>query len=168
MQHALSTTLHHRRRKICPSQQKHSQKCFKYYTYNLSWRRLAAGKIFAYKHRRHISFCQPPNIRTLVGTFQEQIAMGDVIDIIGIFPSSEYRRVYFSRGNTSRSRLFLCQILQFLLRRDEGIHFFIFAIIVARSNLMEEDFLLGAGYTFCFVITSFFVKVSIHGIIDNS
>ena len=63
--------------------------------------------------------CQPPNIRTLVGTLQEQIAMGDVIDIIGIFPSSEYRRVCFSRGNTFRSRLFLCQILklQFLFTR---------------------------------------------------
>ena len=61
--------------------------------------------------------CYPPNKRTLVGTLQEQIAMGDVIDIIGIFPSSEYRRVYFSRGNTFRSRLFLHQILtlQFLL-----------------------------------------------------
>ena len=57
--------------------------------------------------------CQPPNIRTLVGTLQEPIAMGDVIDIIGIFPSSEYRRVYFSRGNTFRSRLFLRQILNY-------------------------------------------------------
>ena len=78
--------------------------------------------------------CQPPNIRTLVRTLQKQIAMGDVANIIGIFPSPEYRHVYFSRGNTFRSRLFLCQILQFLLRRHVAIHFFIFAIIVARSN----------------------------------
>jgi len=41
--------------------------------------------------------CQSPNKRTLAGTLQEQIAMGDVIDIIGTFPSSEYRYVYFSR-----------------------------------------------------------------------
>ena len=109
--------------------------------------------------------CHPPNIRTLVGTLQEQIAMGDVTDITGIFPSSEYRRVYFSRGNTFRSRLFLRQILTFLLPRHVAIHFFIFAIIVARSNQMEQDYLLGAGYTLCFVITSFFLKVSIHGII---
>ena len=44
--------------------------------------------------------CYPPNKRTLVGTLQKQIAMGDVTDIIGTFPSSEYRRVYFSSGNT--------------------------------------------------------------------
>ena len=115
---------------------------------------------------------------------EKQIAIGDVIDIIGIFPSSEYRRVYFSFA--LRSRLFLCQILKFLLttrvnnlsRRTKhvsffcrkqthfrfNIYFFIFAIIVARWNQMEEDYLLGAGYTFCFIITSFFVKVSIHGI----
>ena len=55
----------------------------------------------------------------------------DVTDIIGIFPSPEYRRVSFSRGNTFRSRLFLCQILQFLLPRHVAIHFFIFAVIVA-------------------------------------
>ena len=35
----------------------------------------------------------------------------------------------------------------------EANYFFIFAIIVAQSNQMEEDYLLGAGYTFCFVIT---------------
>ena len=39
--------------------------------------------------------CQPPNITILVGTLQEQIAMGDVIDIIGIFPSSEYHVLTF-------------------------------------------------------------------------
>ena len=63
--------------------------------------------------------CQPPNIRTLDGTLREQIAMGEVTNIIGLFPSPEYRRVYFSRGNTFRSRLFLRQILklQFLLTR---------------------------------------------------
>ena len=59
--------------------------------------------------------CQPPNIRTLVGTLQKQIAMGDVTDIIGIFPSPEYWCVYFSRGDALRSRLFLCQILKFLI-----------------------------------------------------
>ena len=59
--------------------------------------------------------CQSPNKRTLVGTLLEQIAMSDVIDIIGTFPSSEYRCVCFSRGDALRSRLFLCQILKFLI-----------------------------------------------------
>ena len=56
---ALSTTLNHRKRKICPTRQKHSKKCFKYYNHNLSWRRLAEGKIFVYKHWIHISFVTP-------------------------------------------------------------------------------------------------------------
>ena len=57
--------------------------------------------------------CQSLNI----GTLQEQIAICDVIDIIGTFPSSEYWCVYFSRGDAFRSRLFLYQILKFLLTR---------------------------------------------------
>ena len=74
--------------------------------------------------------CQPPNIRFLVGTLQEQIAMGDVIDIIGTFPSSEYRCVYFSRGDALRSCLFLCQIFKLtrrvnnLSRRRKHVCFF--------------------------------------------
>ena len=118
MRHALSTTLHAPQKdKILPKSTKALKKRLQILQFVLE--KTSPREDICLQTMTSHFICQPPDKRILVGTLQEQIAMGDVIDIIGAFPSPEYRRVYFSRGNIFRSRLFLRQILklQFLLTR---------------------------------------------------
>ena len=109
--HALSTTLHHTK------STKALKKVLQILQLQFVLEKTSRREDICSQTLTSHFICQPPNNRTLVGTLQEQIAIGDVIDIISIFPSSEYQHVYFSGGDALQSRLFLCQILKLLLTR---------------------------------------------------
>ena len=67
------------------------------------------------------------------------IAIGDVIDIFLIFPCSEHRSVFHAE------MLF------------EAIYFFVFAIIVARSNQMKEHHWLSWCWLYLLLCSNLFL-----------